>query len=1182
MRRRSQGAPPLPPAPRRGSADSPPPPAAAVACATAATSAAGIFSAGAAAAPPATASGLPGTRPPSFSAASPPPEDPSLALVSRQRARAAGWLALRAESPAGGRRRRLLAAAAARLGAGPPPWRRCWAELRGSTLLLYPAADDDGGDGGEATGVAVARGGSADGRGLTDGGRRRRPSADASVADDDDEGEDMEGGEGERGDERHRRASAQPSITGSDTPSSVAAAVIGRAASPALVLTLRRGATVVSAAAPNLLRLAPRAGGTNGGGGAVLLLLFATAADAGGWHDALLRPHVCPSEGGGPGSSDGGGGGGGGGDGGAGGVWPTDGGDGRSRMWDVDVPPPSPAVPSTTRWASAMSNSSLQAMQPRSAPPPLSPAAFETKKLLGSGSSGNVFLVAARDTGELFAMKVIPKASLTSSPECRRHALDERLVMEVTRPHPFVLPLRYAFQSPRKLYMVMEYAAGGDLYSFLRRRGRSLGEAATRFILAELVLGLEHLHSSAVVYRDLKLENILLTSSGHVRIADFGLSKLLSDEGAGLTKTLCGTRHYCAPEAVAGHAYGQSCDVWSLGVLAYELLCGQTPFHAEEINDVFVRILTADVEYPSHLTPTAISLISGLLTRPLASRLGCGPGGWADVRAHPFFATIDWAVAARGGLVDGNIFATLPTGEEHGASRVRQQQEAAAAAAAAQRQRQRRRGVADGDNGGPAAGGAKKTRPRDAADATDADGRPDGRPKPSSARRRRPEAAAGSAAAAAIAASAGAEGSAVGTTSRPRRPRRHIVGDEVAAAVPDVVTSSPARSAPAANDEGSGPDVSAVDAPPPDYDATASPVSLSPARTSRHVGFADADSGSWDSDSSSATPEDALAAYVVDVDRALGRLSMADDVNVGDGDGEAGDDGGARDEGGRADAAGDTVRHAPHPRRGDGGDRGRRPPGDPALAARTARARLISELAGRPPSSGDADPDRHLLTEAARGMGGVAGVSSLVSHSEDEGGVLAADPTPAAVTASGGRGSGSASSSSAPADESSLSFFDAAAAMDGRSPSTASATGADVAARTPNTWRAWNKLHARGGGDGPGGGGGGGCGGPAGADGTPGAVRALLGADRAAAASSSNSHGTLLLGYSFVRKLPTSGSADGRPPSSAAGSAVGGPTPAFLSREQPGAAVAWRGGRGRLADSRPGLLGRVPHPNELW
>ncbi|KAK1858350.1 hypothetical protein I4F81_000958 [Pyropia yezoensis] len=505
-------------------------------------------------------------------------------------------------------------------------------------------------------------------------------------------------------------------MAASDAPSSVAAAAIGRAVSPALVLTLRRGATVVSAAAPNLLRLAPRAGGSNGGGGAVLLLLFATAADAGGWHDALLRPHVCPSEGGGTG--------GGGADGGAGGVWPTDSGDGRSGVWDVDVPP-SPAVPTTTRWTSALSNSSLQALQPRSAPPPLSPAAFETKKLLGSGSSGNVFLVAARDTGELFAMKVIPKASLTSSPECRRHALDERLVMEVTRPHPFVLPLRYAFQSPRKLYMVMD--------------------------------------------------------SGHVRIADFGLSKLLSDEGAGLTKTLCGTRHYCAPEAVAGHAYGQSCDVWSLGVLAYELLCGQTPFHAEEINDVFVRILTADIEYPPHLTPTAISLISGLLTRPLASRLGCGPGG--------------------------------------------------------------------------------------------------------------------------------------------------------------------------------------------------------------------------------------------------------------------------------------------------------------------------------------------------------------------------------------------------------LSFFDAAAAMDGRSPSTASSATADQAVRTPNTWRGWNKLHGRGGGDAPGGGGGPGC-----ADG-PG-MRALLGGDHAAAASSSNSHGTLLLGYSFVRKLP-GGPADGRR-SSVAGSAVGGPAPNFLSRERPGAGATWGGGRGRPVDSRPGLLGRVPHPNELW
>lgn len=547
-------------------------------------------------------------------------------------------------------------------------------------------------------------------------------------------------------------------------------------------------------------------------------------------------------------------------------------------------------------------------------------------------------------------MKVIPKASLTSSPECRRHALDERLVMEVTRPHPFVLPLRYAFQSPRKLYMVMEYAAGGDLYSFLRRRGRSLGEAATRFVLAELVLGLEHLHSSAVVYRDLKLENILLTSSGHVRIADFGLSKLLSDEGAGLTKTLCGTRHYCAPEAVAGHAYGQSCDVWSLGVLAYELLCGQTPFHAEEINDVFVRILTADIEYPAHLTPTAISLISGLLTRPLASRLGCGPGGWADVRAHPFFATVDWGVAARGGLVDGNIFATLPTGEEHGASRVRQQQEAAAAAAAARQHRQRRWGAADGE--GAAAGASHPSTPRDSVDAARAEGRADGRPR---ARRQRPARAAGTAAAASDAASAAADGASAGTTSRPRRRRPRPVGEDAAVAAPDAVAGSPPLASSVADDAGSGPDTPVVGGLAPDFDATASPVSVSPARTSRHVGFADAGSGGgWDSDSGSGSREGTHAAYVSDVDRALGQLSMPDDADdgaygSGGGDDDAGGGGGASDGYGGAAAEGDTAGYAPHAPRGGGGERGRRSPGNPALAGRTARARLISELARRPP-----------------------------------------------------------------------------------------------------------------------------------------------------------------------------------------------------------------------------------------
>jgi len=1008
--------------------------------------------------------------------------------------------------------------------------------------------------------------------------------------------------------ERHPRASTQPSLAASDAPSSAAAAAIGRSTSPALVLTLRQGATVVSALAPNVLRLAPRSGWKNGGGGAVIDLCFATAADAGDWHDAMLRPLVTPSEGGSE---------------------PPIGGPVSSRAlsqaavlersdsrgdsgWEEDVVPSSPAVPTSTRWSSTVSAGSLA---PRTAPPPLSPAAFRTLKPLGGGSSGSVFLVSARDTGELLAMKVIPKASLATSPECRRHALDERLVMEVTRPHPFVLPLRYAFQSPRKLYLVMEYAAGGDLYTFLRRRGRSLGEAATRFVLAELVLGLEHLHASAVVYRDLKLENILLSASGHLRIADFGLSKLLADGGAGLTKTLCGTRHYCAPEAVAGHAYGQSCDFWSLGVLAYELLCGQTPFAADDPNDVFVHILTATVEYPPHLSPAAVSLLTGLLTRPLESRLGCGAGGWADVRAHPFFDAVEWGLAARSGLVDGNIFASLPTGEQFGASRLRHKK------AVAQQQRQRRRGapVAPSAAASAAAAAAAAATPSEAAPSEAA---------PSTAE---PLSSSSSAATSSTAAPSTAVPSTAAPLSLPPPPSSGspplstaplAVMPATAVPVPVTVMTQARGEADSAVDDGwdrppapvprvassttrgakGAPGAPAAPAaagpsrrprrrsdverppPPPDADADArgsgghpsphddgpaSPVSLSPARTSAHTGYADADvGGGWGSDGEQGAT---LAAHAADVDRALEQLALA---------GAAG--GGAAAPSPAGSGGGGGV--------GGGGRRAARPPGGSAAA----RARLISDLA---------KPPRDAAAANASGMGGVAGVSSLVSEEEEAAAAAAA----AARSSSGrsgrsGRSGGSGGSggsgvsgssgvqpSAAATTDASCSFFEVSPPLDERTPSTSSTAAASTAGvRTPNTWRTWNKWA-------------GGASPPrrppsppapppaAGAGGLdPTGPRALLGAEHgAAAASSGASHGTLLLGYSFVRRAPKEGGGregggrDGnsrRP--SAAGSAVGGPAPAFLAADQ---GSAWKGGqRGRLTESRPGYLGRLPNPNELW
>jgi serine/threonine protein kinase len=154
-------------------------------------------------------------------------------------------------------------------------------------------------------------------------------------------------------------------------------------------------------------------------------------------------------------------------------------------------------------------------------------ADFEIISQVGKGASGRVYLVRDRHTGEQLALKVIEKVAVYENNDALRHALDERLVLEMATDHPFVLNLRYAFQTSRRLYLVTEYCVGGDLFDYLRKRGKPFRENQGRRIAAEILLALEHIHSLGVVYRDLKLENVLLDLDGHIRIADFGLSKLL-------------------------------------------------------------------------------------------------------------------------------------------------------------------------------------------------------------------------------------------------------------------------------------------------------------------------------------------------------------------------------------------------------------------------------------------------------------------------------------------------------------------------------------------------------------------------------------------------------------------------------------------------------------------------------
>lgn len=288
---------------------------------------------------------------------------------------------------------------------------------------------------------------------------------------------------------------------------------------------------------------------------------------------------------------------------------------------------------------------------------------FEILAQVGKGASGRVFFVRDRQTGEHLALKVIEKSSVYENDDAYRHALDERLVLEMACDHPFILNLRYAFQTSKRLYLVTEYCDGGDLFDYLKKRKKPFKEPEGRRIAGEILLALEYIHSLGVVYRDLKLENVLLDLEGHVRIADFGLSKLLGKrktnsrkppptpsanlriappKPVSMTKTFCGTREYVAPEMLSGSEYGQSVDLWAFGILLYEILCGRTPFYSRNREEIYMRIENGPLRFPRNLSSEVASLIRGLLDRNPNTRLGLGPDGINEIKRHPFFQDMDW------------------------------------------------------------------------------------------------------------------------------------------------------------------------------------------------------------------------------------------------------------------------------------------------------------------------------------------------------------------------------------------------------------------------------------------------------------------------------------------------------------------------------------------------------------
>lgn len=263
---------------------------------------------------------------------------------------------------------------------------------------------------------------------------------------------------------------------------------------------------------------------------------------------------------------------------------------------------------------------------------------FHFIKVLGKGSFGKVMLAERRGTEEVYAVKVLKKDVIVQDDdvEC---TLTERRVLALAAQHPFLTALHSAFQTPERLFLVMEYVHGGDLM-FQIQRARKFDEPRARFYAAEVTLALSFLHERGVIYRDLKLDNILLDCDGHCKLADFGMCKE-GVEGGATTSTFCGTPDYIAPEILQELQYGPSVDWWALGVLTYEMLAGQPPFEADNEDELFESILHDDVLYPVWLSAAAVALLKGFMTKLPARRLGVAAGP-ASIRAHAFFRDVDW------------------------------------------------------------------------------------------------------------------------------------------------------------------------------------------------------------------------------------------------------------------------------------------------------------------------------------------------------------------------------------------------------------------------------------------------------------------------------------------------------------------------------------------------------------
>lgn len=289
------------------------------------------------------------------------------------------------------------------------------------------------------------------------------------------------------------------------------------------------------------------------------------------------------------------------------------------------------------------------AVVPRKAAPPANEAGtgrrigldhFNFLAVLGKGNFGKVMLAETKATKQLYAIKVLKKEFIIENDEVESTRSEKRVFLIANKErHPFLLSLHACFQTETRVYFVMEYISGGDLMLHIQRG--QFGTKRAQFYAAEVCLALKYFHENGVIYRDLKLDNIMLTLDGHIKVADYGLCKEDMWYGS-TTSTFCGTPEFMAPEILLDKKYGRAVDWWAFGVLIYQMLLQQSPFRGEDEDEIYDAILADEPLYPIHMPRDSVSILQKLLTREPEQRLGSGPTDAQEIMSQPFFRNINW------------------------------------------------------------------------------------------------------------------------------------------------------------------------------------------------------------------------------------------------------------------------------------------------------------------------------------------------------------------------------------------------------------------------------------------------------------------------------------------------------------------------------------------------------------